>query len=699
MKHFTASQRLLTYSVMLQIGLPTYAAEVDDEDLAAAYGDQATISIATGSKQTLRRAPAVASVLTAEDIAAMGATDLDQVLEAVPGLHVARGAINYSAIYVMRGIGAGSPTNPQILVLVNGMPMTTAYTGDKGLLWTGPPVETIARIEVIRGPGSALYGADAFAGVINIITRTAAEGTMVSGGIGSFSTWNTSLSHGGKLGALDVAAYLRVGSTDGQKSIITADAQTLNDSRFGTHVSHAPGPVNTGYDAIDGALDLAYGKWRWRSSYTLHDNMQEGAGVNSALDPDSTSKNERVTGDLSWSDPAIAQDWGLGVAASYLGFKEISPRLVLFPPGTRLGANFFPDGLIGGPSRWERDIRLSAYATFNGFVDHRLRLGIGHDDINLYKVLTFKNFLQTPAGVPIPTGPQMDYSNIQPHISPVRRQVSYLYLQDEWQLARDVALTAGLRHDHYSDFGGTTNPRLALIWDISLDLTAKLLYGEAFRAPAFNEEFAINPVSNGNRNLRPETIKTLEAALAWQVRKDIQVSLNAFRYDMQDIIRVVPNAVPAPGATFNNVGAQQGHGLEMALNWEADRRLRLTADYAYQRATDQASHQDAGYAPHHHYYARADWQAIPGWLLSGQINRVADRKRAQGDTRPDIADYTTLDLSLSSQRSKQGWAVSASVHNLGNADVREPSLAPGTALPNDLPMAGRAWYLQLSYRF
>jgi len=384
---------------------------------------------------------------------------------------------------------------------------------------------------------------------------------------------------------------------------------------------------------------------------------------------------------------------------SYLGFKEINPKLELFPPGTRLGANYFPDGLIGGPSRWERDFRLSAYAAFSGITGHNFRIGIGHDDINLYKVLTFKNFLLPAAGAPIPTGPQMDYGDIQPHIPTERRRINYLYLQDEWQLARDLAFTAGLRRDQYSDFGGTTNPRLALVWDAALDVTAKLLYGQAFRAPAFNEQYGLNPVVNGNPDLQPETIKTLEAALAWQVRRDLQIKANVFKYRMKNLIRALPNPAPTPGTTFFNTGGQTGHGAELEVDWDASRSLRLSFDYAYQYSTDDASNKDAGYAPHSHYYGRADWYFIPGWLAGAQINRVANRKRAPGDTRSDIADYTTVDLSLSSERSRSGWAVTASLHNLFNADVREPSLAPGTAIPDDLPMAGRAWFVQGSYRY
>ncbi len=674
--------------------------ESDDEDLAMVYGGTPTITLATGSKQSVRRAPAVATVITAEDIAAMGATDLDQVLETVPGMHVARNPISYTPVYLIRGIGAGSTTNSQVLILQNGIPMTAVYPGDGGQARGGWPLENIARIEIIRGPGSALYGAEAFAGVVNIITRAAADtqGTTFTAGAGSFKTWDTSIRHGGKWGGIDVATYLRIGSTEGQKEIITADAQTLNDSRFGTRASLAPGPVNTGYDALDGNLDLALGPWRWRSSIKRRENVHVGAGVNSALDPTSAGMSDRTTSDLSWNEPQFAQDWGVGMLASYFHYQEAFPRLVLFPAGTRLATSSFPEGMIGGPSRWDRQIRLSAYASYTGFSEHNLRFGLGHDDLDLYKVLTFKNFLLQPVGPPIPTGPQIDYGDIQPHIQPHRRWVDYLYVQDEWQMGRDWTLTAGLRHDRISDVGNTTNPRLALVWDASLELTAKFMYGEAFRAPAFTELYGINPVTSGNPNLRPETIRTLESALSWQASKTLLVNLNVFLYDIKDIIRAVPNAAPTPGSTYRNVGAQKGHGLELDVAWDASTTLRLSGNYANQRSVERTSETDAGYAPHHHVYGRADWRAGSNMVLSGQLNRVVDRARAVGDLRPEVPNYTSLDLLLRVDRHRTGWAMSGAVRNVFNADIREPTLAPGTAIPNDLPMAGRSLYLQLSYR-
>lgn len=688
MKYTTCNKMLLASALLLPAAVAIAQGPEEEEDLALAYGDKNMVSIATGGRTSLRRAPAVASVITAEDIKAMGAIDLDEALESVPGFHVARTAPNYFTNYTIRGI-TGNPTNPQVLILQNGIPLNELYRGDKGEAWGSMPLENVARIEVIRGPGSALYGADAFAGVINIITKAAADtpGTEFGARIASANTRAAWVQHGGQLGPVAVAAYLSVGGSDGIKRTLDKDRSS------GTaNPTLAPGPVNNSYDTIDGSLDFGYDKWRLRAGYKLRDNLGTGAGITSALDPVGHEKSERFSGDISWTDLHFARDWGLGFSGSYLHYSEAA-HFQLFPPGSFGGA--FPNGMIGEPARYQRQLRTSGFATYTGFASHSIRFGIGHDDLNLYKTETHKNYLLT-AGAPsadlaFTSGAVVDYYNRQSHILPQRRKLDYVYAQDEWNFARDWTLTAGLRRDVYSDFGGTTNPRLALVWDATLDLTAKLLYGQAFRAPSFTEQYGINPVSNGNPNLKPEKIRTLEAAFSWQARQDAQVNLSFFRHQMQDIIAI-------SGGTFANIGKQHGNGMELEATWDASRSLRLTGNYAHQRSIDDNTQADTGLAPHDHLYARADWRFTGGWLLSPQINWVTDRKRTLGDTRPDVPDYKTVDVTLRSSRGNTPWEFAAAVRNLFNVDAREPSVGGPVLIPNDLPLARRTLYLQASYK-
>ena len=660
----------------------------EEEDLALAYGDKSFVTIASGVRQPIARAPSVAAVVTAEDIAAIGAADLDEVLETVPGLHVARSPINYNPVYTIRGIH--TQYNPQVLMLVNGIPVTGVFVGDRSIIWGGMPVENIARVEVIRGPGSALYGADAFSGVINIITKTAADikGTELGVRAGSFRSRDAWVQHGGAWGGFDVAAYLRVGATDGQRQIIAADA--LSGSPF---PSLAPGPVNLGRDAIDARLDLARDKWRLRAGYQQRD-IGTGAGIASALDPRGSNFGQRISTDLTWQDANFAPDLDVTAQASYLHITEQSD-LTLYPSGFP----GFPDGVIGNPYKWERHLRFNLSAAYTGLQGHKLRFGAGTQGDNLYRTKETKNYtlMPVPGGFfPAPLGSVQDVSDSAPFLRPHSRRVNYVYAQDEWAFTRDWYLTAGVRHDQYSDFGGTTNPRLALVWETAYNLTSKLLYGRAFRPPAFSELYNINnPVALGNPDLKPETNESVELAFAWQPASDLQANLNLFRYRMKDILRFVQN--PDSSFTAQNAGQQRGQGLEVELVWEASRSLRLSGNYALQRSIDEATGLDAGNAPRHHVYARADWRFMPGWTLNAQVNHVADRRREPSDTRPAIPDYQTVDLTLRKQKWKKDWDFAFTVRNLFDADAREPSPAPGL-IPNDLPLAPREWRFELRHQ-
>ena len=692
-------QRQTFSALMAVVWIGSAAAQTsEEEDLALAYGDQSTVSIATGSSQPITKAPSSATVITAEDIKAMGATDLDQVMETVPGVHVSRTGPFYFSTYQIRGITGTGNTNPQVLMLQNGIPMNTLFRGDKGEYWGGLPLDSISRIEVIRGPGSALYGADAFAGVINLITKTAMDIKGSEFGVrdGTFNTRNAWAQHGGKWGALDVVAYLNVGGTNGSNQIVTQDAARLRC----TSCSLAPGQITAGYNSIDGSVDLGYDKWLWRTGYMLRDHVGLGAGISSALDPVGKGRGERITSDLSWSDPNFAKNWGAGFNSNFMYYAETEDQnYQLFPPGSAFGPNYFPNGVIGDPARQERQVRLSIFTTYSGFSDHSLRLGLGHEDLNMYDTSTYKNYLLSPSGVPTPSA-FMDYSNIQTHLPPELRKVDYIYAQDEWNIVRDWTLTAGVRHDNYSDFGGTTNPRLALVWDVTQSLTAKLLYGQAFRAPSFNEQYSINAAANGNPNLAPETIKTLEEAFSWQMRKDTLLNLNFFHWQADNLILNVTNPAPAPGLTYQNSGKQYAGGVELEGVLDASSTVRLTGNYSYQQTIDEATNQDSGYAPHKHIYLRGDWRLTGDWLTSTQINRVSDRIRAAGDTRPPVSDYTTVDLTARTIYQKFEFA--ASVHNLLNATVLEPTLSGTTPanvqIPNDLPTLPRTVWLQLSYK-
>lgn len=685
--------------------LPLGAA-ADEQLLLMLSGDEQLVSIATGTPQPVSKAPSVATVITAADIKATGATDLSEILETVPGLHVSRNGFLWQPIYAIRGIA--TQFNPEVLVLLNGIPTTNGFYGNRGQQIGGFPLDHVARIEVIRGPGSALYGAEAVSGVINIITKTAGEIDGTESGLraGSFETYDGWVQHGSRIGEVDVAAYLRLGHTAGFDGTIQADAQTALDRAYGTNASHAPGPMNLGSDAIDARLDLSYDKWRFRVGYIGRPDLEAGTGVADALDPAARSDAHYTNADLTWHDATFSQNWAVTAQASYYDIAETNSDIALFPAGSVLpvplpGGTASAIGLVGRPQHWERQERLNLSGLYGGFDRHKLRIGAGYNVDDLYKTTETKNF--TFVGT-TPMCVNLDCSMVTAtkengllFLSPHRRRSYYAYAQDEWGFAPDWTLTTGVRHDRYSDFGGTTNPRLAVVWDTAYNLTTKLMFGRAFRAPTFVELYTLNnPVGLGNPDLKPETIDSTELAFAWQARSNLRTSLSLFHYRMKDAIRFVANADPTTGSTAQNAGNQHGRGLELEFTWDASAVLRLLGNYAYQRSIDENTDRDAGLAPHHHVYLRTDWRIDPGWTLSAQLNHVADRKRQAGDNRPQIADYTTADLTLRTDRLLKRVEFALSIRNLFDVNAREPtSGAAAVNIPYDLPLPGRSLYAEM----
>ena len=542
---------------------------------------------ATGSQVPVHLAPSVASVVTADDIKAMGATTLNQVLETVPGLHVSPSGLSaYTSIWSIRGISTG--VNPHVLMLVNGIPLTYSYSGAR-IHAFDIPVEMISRVEVVRGPGSAVHGADAFAGTINVITKDGHEvdGTSIGLRHGSFDTTSSWLQHGGTYGGWNMVASIETRKTDGD------DERVIKQDMLGSGPpSLAPEALNTASDEVD--FHLGFNKddqWIARFYGNLQNDAGMGTGALQALNEDSSVDTKQFLVDLLYQSDELVKNWQLSLRASYL-YQKDDPFY-----------DFFPDSylnMLGQPIVINNNSSLEAVASYNEWTSHALRLAAG---IKFFDTETeqYKNF--GPA-VTQQFGPLIDITDSDyTFMEDQNRSLWYLSLQDTWSIARGLDLTAGIRYDKYDDFGSTINPRLALVWEARYDLTAKLLYGSAFRAPSFAEQYTQNnPVAKGNPDLDPETIDTYEFALDWQPNPDLRIIPNIFYYRIDDLIDF-PGSLPAMA---QNVKSQKGYGSEIQADWQVSEILRLTANVAYQRSKDRDTGDIVPDTPAWQFYASAD---------------------------------------------------------------------------------------------
>lgn len=195
-------------------------------------------------------------------------------------------------------------------------------------------------------------------------------------------------------------------------------------------------------------------------------------------------------------------------------------------------------------------------------------------------------------------------------------------------------MTLGVRWDHYSGFGDTVNPRLAVVWRASGRLAAKLLYGRAFRPPSYREQYVINnPELLGNPALDPEVMNTVELGFSYCAGAAGRVGVNFFTYGLDDVI--LP--VGPPPMIYRNVGERTGEGFEIEGEWQRG-AFALAGNYSFQQSSDEATGADAGHAPQQQAFLRADWRHPRGWRAGAVLNAVTDRARVFGDLREEVDD-------------------------------------------------------------
>jgi len=681
---------------------------VDLYNLSLEELSQIQVSIATGNSTPLGKAPGVASVVYAAEIEAMGARNLDEVLESLPGLHVSLSSLSrLDSVYSIRGIHTGF--NPQVLLLLDGVPVQFSVQSGRPTLFR-LPVTSIERVEIIRGPGSAIYGADAYAGVINVITKDAHSiaATTVGMRTGSFDSRDFWLQTAGEWQGLGLALDMTYQSTHGDNNRrVSSDQQTILDKVFGTTASLAPGALSTRYEILDTHFSITGDRfranlWNWQSR-----DAGIGAGGAQALDPWGHDDSRLTRGDATL-DLLKSGWWDNSLRLGYMDYHIVS-HFKLFPDGALLpvgsdgnldfatpaGIVSFPDGLFGNPGGQATDSQIEFISTFTGWDHQRLRLATGVRRQATSPSET-KNFGPgvIDGSQPVVSGDLTELAGTESiYMGDTARRLSYLSLQDEWQLAADLELTAGLRYDHYSDFGGTTNPRLALVWSATDNFTAKLLYGSAFRAPSFAELYLKNnPVSLGNPDLVPEKIDTRELSLNYRLGQ-LETTLTAFTYKARDMIDFVLDANNTT-KTAQNVRDQDGRGYELEWLWKPAASLHLSASYSRQWSEDSHSGATTPDAPGELFKANLTWLPATDWSLATQLAAVGKRSRAPGDTRDAVDDYTRLTLNLTRKNLASGLDVSLAVRNLADSDGREPSTG---AIADDYPLESRSYWLGLTY--
>ena len=608
-------------------------------------------------------APSRVTVLTADDIRDHGYRTLAEALRAATGVYITNDR-NYEYIG-MRGVGHDDDYNARVLVLVDEHRLNDNLF-ESALIGTDFPVdiEQVDRIEVIRGPSSALYGSNALLGVINVVTRRARQthGFEVSGQAGGLGTrggrvayshtWapRVSLQVSGSVFASDGITHLAIlefaspQTHDGVADDLDADLArrlyadlTVGDLRlqgvYGTRHKDVPtASWGTEFDArpnrtIDtrGWLDLAY-------HHTFPDRMD-------------------VSGRAYFDDYEYTADYPYHYAGTDSGSITINH-----------------DEDLG---RWA-GVDLSAHRTLFGADE----LVVGGE---------YRNNLRQDQR-------NWDISPYALYVDDSRQsRVWALYAEDAIQLSSRLRLTAGARHDDYTNFGGSTHPRVGLIVSLRDRTVLKFIYGSAFRVPTTYELYFGGDGYHENVALQPETFRTGEISLESYFADHLRLSASWFVYRAEDFIhQVTTDSV----SEYYNGGALRGTGVEVGFQG----RWR-TFEFKV-----GAAHQDVRLSPGDTWPSNSpkDLALAMGkaTLLEGRLWASADL-HAMGRRRDplgfEVPGYAVTDANVIARAPGRSWQVTLGVRNLfdtsygdvGGFELREVSV----------PQDGRTFRARLDLRF
>ena len=633
--------------------------------------------IATRSATSVRKAPAIATVITAKEIRDMGARNLSDILRRVPGIGISVPdvPILYPSVEV-RGIR--TTLSEKVLLMIDGHSVNNNVQGSAVFSFWDLSVDNIKRIEVIRGPGSALYGANAFMAVINIVTKEAEDirGLQVTAGGSSFDTQHYNLLFGHEGAKLKISASLDYMETDGPSSFIEQDS--IGNS----------GDTLEWQERPDIGFNVSYGGLTLRGRY-IKNRKGPYIGVGYAINDETEAEWQHGYLDLTYHR-SLTEDIEI-TARLYGDHLESDPYWQIFPDGFP----GYPDGMIGNPKGKER--RLGGeFSTNYSFLDNLVTAGIMYEHNKLYDVIHITNYDPLTFA---PLGSLQDISDWANYNKNVDRETWAFYVQDVWNIKDNMSLTAGIRHDHYSDFGGTTNPRAGFVWEFLKDTSLKLLYGSAFRAPSFTDLYhRNNPVNIGNPDLDPERIKTYEAGLERRLSENYTFRLNYFHNELEDLIVIGEKPSPSEPAIHVNKGSAEIDGIEAELLFDFRNDNYGYLNYIYQHPVDEETGQRKPDVPSQR--ANAGINLAPWKYLNTNISVswTGKRYRDDRDTRDDLPDEALVDLTLIAKNFYRTLEIRGSVYNLFDEYYLDPNPFPGQ-VPNDYPTNKRMFLVEARYTF
>lgn len=614
--------------------------------------EESFVVSASRVKEDIKKTPASIKVISSEEIEKMGADNILDVLKIVSGVSITQSNIFYSAIEI-RGIK--DFTSKQVLFMIDGHAIDAALlNGGSVSTFDNLNLEDIKKIEIIKGPASALYGANAFTGLINIITKKSTDinGVEVRAKVGSYNSKEASLLYGEKIDDLSIVANLNVKDTDGDSVHIYQDAAGNS------------GDTNPFLKQLRGSLKLDYEDY-YLSSMVLTRKDGSHYGPLGEL-----SDENRPTTDYFYIEAGIRKK---------LNEKFSFSSRVYFDRYTFDNYWHLPQysnlRTTNGLRNDKKGIEvLGTYKLTSKFTTI---LGSNLEEHKQHDVVTILN------GV--------DVSNTSSTFSPnIDRNLRALYINNLYDLNDDIRLTLGLRHDDYSSYGSNTAPRGGFSWQINNNNILKLMYGEGFRIPTF-AELSNNSsyVITGNNNLTPEKVETFEVTFENEYN-NLDSKITYFNNTFHDLISL-------SGTNYVNSGKIKTNGLELESKLNLRRGSSLTLNYTYLQAKDEITNLDLENVSKHKANMIFDYRYNKYLNFYNHLLIKDSAKRASGDNRADVAGYSIFSTSVKIKNIYKDAEFKLAINNLFDKKAYDPSDDGQTE--DDYEIKGRNFYIESKFKF
>ncbi len=545
--------------------------------LIAQMNDEIVVT-ASALPEAVESVPASVTVVTREEIDSRAARDVADVLREVPGLHLSRtGSPGRATSLFTRGSNSN-----HTLVLWNGLEITNPYFS--GYDWGRFSTVGVEQVEVVRGPYSALYGSDAIAGVVNVLTTSKRNGfrALAEGGEHGLRNGSVSGTYAGS--AVGGSAAFELREDDGFAS---------NDD-FSQNSASAALQWDVTQTFVAGLS----------ARYTTYD-LGIPTNLNAAGDAIVPSPNRRQDGSERQLALPLSQTLG-----------RFSYDLTL--------AESRRDDAFNDP-----DDSFGLVSTATESTTRRARL----------TTRTNTSFGTIVAGGEYEHAEVDDVTNFGPNFTGGERTERSLFAED--RMTRKLGetsrleLSAGLRWDDYETFGSELSPRVAAAW-IAGSSKVRVAFGEAFRAPAVGELYF--PFA-GNPDLEAERSRSFEAGYD----HGAGLSATLFQSDYDNLI-VFDSAT----FIFQNVGAASARGLEVELRRELTRALRSTLSYTYTDTEEKGANRPLLRRPQHSGSLFVSYRTgiVDTNLVVLHTGQRADILPVAPFSRATNESYTTLDANV-----------------------------------------------------